>query len=157
MRAPAAAIANAHLVNVPNPEEALFLRDPNAIDRPVLGQPYGLRSEYRQALASAAASAADRLKNKMVAFVGMWAPRKGARVWGEIARRVCQNMPDARFSFIGTMVDRSAVLQDIDPDFAPQLEVVSEFSPDQLPSLLSKSTVGAFPSYVEGFGLAVIE
>src|SRR5205823_349583 len=50
MKASDAAIANADLVNVPNTEEALFLRDPNEIDRPVLVQPYGLRSEYRQAL-----------------------------------------------------------------------------------------------------------
>jgi glycosyltransferase involved in cell wall biosynthesis len=34
---------------------------------------------------------------------------------------------------------------------------VPEYRPDELPTLLANCTVGAFPSYVEGFGLAVIE
>ena len=37
------------------------------------------------------------------------------------------------------------------------LEFVSDYQPDDLPGLLSDCTVGAFPSYVEGFGLAVVE
>lgn len=157
MRVSDAAIAQADLVNVPNTEEAVFLTNQGGIDRPVLVQPYGLRSEHRKALATASTSVADRLKNKIIGFIGMWAPRKGSRVWGEIVRRVCANMPDARFSFFGTMVDRSAVLEDVGAEFASQIEVISEFSPDELPPLLSKCAVGAFPSYVEGFGLAVLE
>lgn len=157
MRVSDAAIARADLVNVPNSEEAVFLKDQSRIDRPVLVLPYGLRSEYRKALASAATPAADRLKKKTISFIGMWAPRKGSRVWGEIVRRVCAIVPDARFSFFGTMVDKSVVLQDLGAELAPQIEVLSEFSPDELPALLSKCAVAAFPSYVEGFGLAVLE
>jgi glycosyltransferase involved in cell wall biosynthesis len=37
------------------------------------------------------------------------------------------------------------------------IEIVPQFEPDQLPQLLADSTVGAFPSYVEGFGMAVVE
>ena len=37
------------------------------------------------------------------------------------------------------------------------LEFVSDFRPEDLPTLLADCTVGAFPSYVEGFGLAVLE
>ena len=55
------------------------------------------------------------------------------------------------------MVEDRLVLDDLNlgvPDF---LELVPQFAPDDLPRLLADCTVGAFPSYVEGFGLAVIE
>lgn len=157
MRVSDAAIAHADLVNVPNSEEAAFLKGHSGIDRPVLVQPYGLHSEHRRALLSQAAPAADRLHMKTISFVGMWAPRKGSRVWGEIIRRLHEKIPDARFSFLGTMVNTNDVLRDVGAEFADQIDVVSEFSPDQLPQLLSNGAVGAFPSYVEGFGLAVLE
>jgi len=54
-------------------------------------------------------------------------------------------------------VEDRLVLQDLNlgvPDF---LELVPHFDPDELPRLLAGCTVGAFPSYIEGFGLAVIE
>jgi len=157
MRVSDAALVHADLINVPNTEEAEFLTGQIATNRPVLVQPYGLHSKHRQALAAAAASVTDRLSQKTVCFIGMWSPRKGSRVWGEIIRRVWQQVPDARFSFLGTMVQREVVLQDVGAELGGQIEVVSEFSPDQLPALLAKCTVGAFPSYVEGFGLAVLE
>src|SRR5205823_4344065 len=37
------------------------------------------------------------------------------------------------------------------------IELVSDYQPDDLPGLLAECTVGAFPSYAEGFGLAVLE
>jgi glycosyltransferase involved in cell wall biosynthesis len=120
-------------------------------------QPYGLHSDNRRALISAARPVADRLKNRTISFIGMWAPRKGSRIWGEIVRRVSERIPDVRFSFLGTMTEPSAVRHDIGADFGGRIEVISEFSPDELPTLLSKCAVGAFPSYVEGFGLAVLE
>ena len=60
-------------------------------------------------------------------------------------------------SFLGTMVERGAVLQDVGAEFAARIHVVPEFSPNELAGLLSKCAVGAFPSYIEGFGLAVLE
>jgi glycosyltransferase involved in cell wall biosynthesis len=152
-----AAIERADLINVPNNEEAAFLRDQSGIKRPVMVQPYGLHSDNRRALISAARPVADRLKNRTISFIGMWAPRKGSRIWGEIVRRVSERIPDVRFSFLGTMTEPSAVRHDIGADFGGRIEVISEFSPDELPTLLSKCAVGAFPSYVEGFGLAVLE
>ena len=87
----------------------------------------------------------------------MWSARKGAKEWGQIIQRVRARVPEARFLFLGTMVEDHLVLEDLNlgvPDF---LELVPHFEPDELPRLLADCTVGAFPSYVEGFGLAVIE
>jgi glycosyltransferase involved in cell wall biosynthesis len=55
------------------------------------------------------------------------------------------------------MTDTKTVQEDL-PELAPQnLEIISEFRREDLPALLADCTVGAFPSYVEGFGLAVLE
>lgn len=152
-----AALRHADLVNVANIEEADFLRRNCRIDRPVIVEAYGLTSENRQALFSAAASPADKLKQKKVSFVGMWGPRKGAGVWGEIIRRVRERVPESQFCFLGTMVEPGAVLKDLGEVSSVGVTSVPEYRPEQLPSLLADCAIGAFPSYVEGFGLAVIE
>jgi glycosyltransferase involved in cell wall biosynthesis len=157
MRISDAAMRDADLINVANQEEAEFLKDFFNGSSPIIVEPYGLTSPNHQALISRAASASERLQQKRIAFLGMWGPRKGSRIWGEIVRRIRERMPDAQFSFLGTMVPGEAVLRDVGPESAAAVDTVAEFSPDQLPDLLSNCTVGAFPSYVEAFGLAVLE
>ena len=151
------ALRHADLINVANVEEADFLRHNCGIDRPVVVEPYGLTTGNFHALGSAAGSPADRLKQKRVSFVGMWGPRKGSRVWSEIIRRVREHVPAAAFSFLGTMVEPEKVLQDLGENSSGNVTSVPEYRPGDLPTLLADCTVGAFPSYVEGFGLAVIE
>ena len=152
-----AAVGQADLVNVPNREEADYLRKEAGPDQTIVVQPYGLTSENRRALAEAAGSPRLRLAQKRIGFVGMWAPRKGSRIWREIVRRVRKEIPDTQFSFIGTMVDPKMVLADLGFDSVDGIESVPEVSPADLPRLLSKWSAGAFPSYVEGFGLALLE
>src|SRR5207237_5357929 len=62
-----------------------------------------------------------------------------------------------RFLFLGTMIANEKVWNDLELEPADFIEVVPQFDPDDLPRLLSDGTVGAFPSYVEGFGMAVVE
>jgi glycosyltransferase involved in cell wall biosynthesis len=49
------------------------------------------------------------------------------------------------------------VFRDLGLQSGDFIQLVQEYHPDELPKLLSDSTVGAFPSYAEGFGLAVLE
>ena len=152
-----AGLAHADLINVPNTEEADFLRSESQVDRPVLVQPYGLTDEHAAALRNATGRTADKLRNHRISFVGMWAPRKGARIWGDIIKRVRRKLPNTQFRFLGTMVPPEAVYKDLGVDSTAGIETVPEFAPDELPKLLADCSVGAFPSFVEGFGLAVIE
>jgi glycosyltransferase involved in cell wall biosynthesis len=55
------------------------------------------------------------------------------------------------------MVDSKAILPDLQLKSLEGIEFISDFQPDDLPGLMADSTVGAFPSYAEGFGLAVLE
>jgi glycosyltransferase involved in cell wall biosynthesis len=148
------AVRTADLINVPNEEEAACIRKEFGPQRRVTVIPYGLTN--KDALAAARRAAEVRLEQKRVCFIGMWGARKGAFDWRRIIEGVRAEVPDAQFRFLGTMLAPEAVRVDLGPA-AEEVELVSDYQPDELPALLADCTVGAFPSYVEGFGLAVIE
>lgn len=151
------AVGHADLINVPNANEADCLREETATARPIIVQPYGLPAERRRAFLSAAASPAARLARKKISFVGMWGARKGAHDWPGIIRRVRKEIPEARFCFLGTMVDAPTILRDLGLESADGIELISDYPPADLPRLLADCTAGVFPSYAEGFSLAVLE
>jgi glycosyltransferase involved in cell wall biosynthesis len=55
------------------------------------------------------------------------------------------------------MIDSNAIRADLGIDVLEGIEFISDYQPNDLPGLLAQCTVGGFPSYVEGFGLAVLE
>ena len=154
LRASDAAVRHADLINVPNEEEAACIRKEFGADRRVVVVAYGLANATE--LAAAQRPAEFRLEQKRICFIGMWGPRKGAYDWRAIIERVRAEVPEARFRFIGTMVASDVVRGDLGPA-VDDVELVSDYQPDELPEVLTDCTVGAFPSYVEGFGLAVLE
>jgi glycosyltransferase involved in cell wall biosynthesis len=151
------AVRHADLINLPNEEEAVCLRQESRTDLPILVQPYGLTVQRRRAFLQAAAAAEIRLAQQRICFIGMWGARKGARDWSGIIRRIRARVPKAQFRFLGTMIDSKAILPDLKLDTLEGVEFISDYQPDDLPRLLADCTVGAFPSYAEGFGLAVLE
>jgi glycosyltransferase involved in cell wall biosynthesis len=158
LRAADKSIRRADLVNLPNKEEASYLRHETGLENErLIVQPYGLSIERRDALWRSAMSATARLEQKKICFIGMWNPRKGSRDWAEIIRAVRKQVPEASFFFLGTMVDSQIVLRDLGEEASDAVQSVADYEPDELPQLLADCTVGAFPSFVEGFGLAVIE
>ena len=141
------------LVNLPNEYELECLGS----KKPAIVQPYGLAEQWRRKLVETAASPETRLVGQKVGFIGMWSTRKGAKDWGEIIRRVRAIVPGAQFKFLGTLTDNERVLRDLNVPACDWIEIVPEYQPDELPKLLSDATVGAFPSYAEGFGLGLLE
>jgi glycosyltransferase involved in cell wall biosynthesis len=139
------------LINVPNEIELESL----GRTKPVMIQPYGLSQKWL--LNEATASSDPRLAQQKISVIGMWSLRKGARDWGEIIRRVRAGVPNARFKFLGTMTDNERVMLDLEVSPCDWIEIVPEYQPDELPNLLANTTVGAFPSYAEGFGLGLLE
>ena len=147
------ALQSCDLVNLPNEYELERLSS----KKPAIVQPYGLTEEWRRTLVEAAASPETRLLRQEVSFIGMWSTRKGARDWGEIIQRVRGIVPGARFKFLGTLTDNERLWRDLNIPPCDWIEIVPEYQPDELPKLLSDSTVSAFPSYAEGFGLGLLE
>ncbi|HLW36137.1 MAG TPA: glycosyltransferase [Chthoniobacterales bacterium] len=144
------ALVTSDLVNLLNEDEKPFVPH----DR-VIVEPNGLTEVERAALHGASQPAARRLAQKEICFVGMWGLRKGSRDWPEIIRHIRSKSPATRFRFLGTMVDQATVLADL--GISDGVRVVETFDRKELPELLGPCAVGLFPSYIEGFGLAVIE
>ena len=149
-------VADCDLFNVPNADEKQLL-ERRCPGTNIIVLPYGLNETERAALASAAQSASARLARKEICFVGMWSIRKGSRDWPEIVRGILNSIPDARFSFLGTMTEEQTVLGDLQLSPTKSIRCLTEYDPKELPQLIGGCAVGLFPSYIEGFGISVIE
>lgn len=145
------------LINFCTEEDATHLAQYPGLSHKIVVLPFGLSSAQHLRLAAAAVPAATRLAKRLVAFIGHWDPRKGSRDWPEIVSGVRAKMPDSRFLFLGTGLSSEKVLAGFSPNLRPRIEVIPEFENSRLPELLADATVGAFPSYREGFGFALLE
>jgi len=97
------------------------------------------------------------LARKEICFLGMWSVRKGSRDWPEIIRAIVNSVPSAWFAFLGTMTDEQTVLRDLQLSSNELIRCLTSYDPKELPQLIAGSVVGLFPSYIEGFGLSVLE
>ncbi len=156
-RASDAAITNADLINVPNQDEADCLRKEVDARLAITVHGYGLPEERRQAFLQSAAAVDVRRNSPKICFIGAWSPRKGSKDWARIVRSVWAQIPETRFLFLGTLTDDANVLADLGLSRSNLVEIVGEYQPDELPQRLSNSTAGAFPTYAEGFGFALLE
>jgi len=143
------------LLNLPNEAERKELEE-TEFRKPAIVLPYGLDEAHRQALSRAAQAPAVRLQQKRICFIGMWSLRKGARDWPEIIRKIRAKIPEVAFAFLGTMFSEQIVRNQLGPN-SGEFECIASYNPTELPKLLANGTVGLFPSYIEGFGLAVLE
>jgi len=151
-------LETADLINVPNRDELRFLADRLGLDGKCCVFPYGLAGARWQEFRYACRMGSDERRFRhTVAFVGAWCPRKGSKDWGAIIRRVRQRAPNARFLFLGTGFGARAVLRDLNQEACDWIRVVPRFTSAELPELLAEATVGAFPSYIEGFPFGVLE
>ena len=146
------ALLTCDLVNLLNEDEKPFVPHNRVIVKPA-----GLNEIERTALRSAIRPAASRLAQKEICFIGVWGLRKGSADWAEIVRQIRAKVPDARFKFLGTMVDPATVLNDLRLPQTHGIQCVTTFDRKELPDLIAACAVGLFPSYIEGFGISVIE
>jgi glycosyltransferase involved in cell wall biosynthesis len=143
------------VINVPNEDERSELAQDSRLKVPIMVEPYGLTDDFREALSSAAAPAPERFANQMICFIGMWSLRKGSRDWPKIIAAIRREYPRTKFLLLGTMVPDEVVLSDVGT--SEGITCQRNFSERELPTLLSRCTIALFPSYIEGFGLAVVE
>lgn len=144
------------LVNLPNEDEKKSLSE-IAPGKPSLVLPYGLNERARTEFAKAVRPVEERLEGKEISFIGMWSLRKGSRDWAAIIREIRRQIPEARFNFLGTMVNEEIVYADLGLSRHDGVRSIATYDRAELPALLGGCALGLFPSYIEGFGLAVIE
>lgn len=150
------ALAHCDWFNLPNEDEKRAL-DERCPGVKIIVQPYGLSDAERAEFLKAAQPALARLARKEICFLGMWSVRKGSRDWPELVRAIWNLVPNARFAFLGTMTDEETVLHDLGISSRESIRCVRSYDPKELPQLVAGCAVGLFPSYIEGFGISVIE
>jgi glycosyltransferase involved in cell wall biosynthesis len=151
-----AAFAAADLVVVAQPEEAAWVARELPETRCVV-LPFGLSHATLGALAAPAHARPRARRERRIAFIGTWDARKGRHDWPQIARRIREQDASVGFLLLGTYAGADVVLADFDPRDRNAITVHAAFRAMELPALLAQARVGAFPSDVEGFGLAVLE
>ena len=148
-------VLQADLVNVPNGDDRHCLEDLGMAPEKIVVIPYGIWPG-----AWPRAAAASTSEPPTVVFVGTFDYRKGCLDLVEIAKVLFSQIPDSRLRLLGTAgVFRTAdkVREFFPRELWGRLEIVPQYEPEKLPSLLRGAAVGIFPSYLEGFGLAVVE
>jgi glycosyltransferase involved in cell wall biosynthesis len=153
-RASARSFRAADVIHVPNEDERL------ALSRRGLGHkveviPNALSQSVLRDLAGVAQGPRPDPPN--VIFIASWTHRKGTADWPAIVRAAWEDEPALRFHFAGTGAGEARVRQDLGVGDDPRIAVTPSFEASRLAELLAGSTVGALPSYIEGFGLGVLE
>lgn len=150
-------LRQADLINVSNRRDAELLRDLGYPDRKIIVQPYAISAE-----STAAFQAIDleARRNPSVVFLGSFDPRKGGPDLPVIFAKIAAKIPSVTFHLLGTggmFQSAGQVLSVFPRRLRPRLRVVPRFTSSQLPALLGSLSLGVFPSYLEGFGFAVLE
>lgn len=150
-------IENADLINVSNDDDkAELMRRGSPTDK-IIVVPYGI-SRSRRLLFDRIPS--DLPKQPVVAFVGTFDYRKGAREFPGIVRAVADTVPNVRFRFLGSkgLFRTEADIRSCFPNSVQEnLEIILAYAPEELPHHLSACSLGIFPSYMEGFPFGVLE
>ncbi|MVN22240.1 glycosyltransferase family 4 protein [Mucilaginibacter arboris] len=95
--------------------------------------------------------------NAIISFLGSWSFVKGIKDWRSISNFLIKNSELKEIHILGCVVSEDMVKSDFDDSVFNLLKITSTFKPNQLSYLLEKTKVGVFPSYMEGFGFAVLE
>jgi glycosyltransferase involved in cell wall biosynthesis len=90
-------------------------------------------------------------------FIGTFDTRKGASEFPKIVANICSAVPGATFRLLGTGRKVDQILSNFSKPLRNRIDVIPHFPSDDLPRLLADCAVGIFPSYMEGFGLGVLE
>lgn len=147
-------LAEADLVNVPNSRDKEEIVKRGIPESKIAVIPFGIDRLHRPLFDEISSEPPEQ---PTVAFVGTFDNRKGATDLPYIVRDLARSVTGVRFRFLGTGSSESAVLSHFDKNLRDRIEVVPKYEPGDLPELLVGCSVGVFPSYIEGFGLGVLE
>lgn len=139
-----------------NSDELAYVRDELGYGSKCVLVPNAISVEHREALA-ASCHIERRLSSRTVAFVGVWSIRKGLQEIPSIIRIVRASRPDVRFKLLGTQYPADEILPKMALQDRDAVDVAQSFQSADLPLLLSDVRAGLFPSYVEGFGIGLLE
>ena len=145
------------VIRVLNDDEREHLAGLDRLRARVVQLPEGLPDAHIDALGQTARDPHSRLAKRQVVVLGAWSLRKGAADWPAIVARTRDLVPGAEFLFLGTSVAGEVVLEELGANPADGIRVQPHYRSEDLPGLLASASVGALPTYVEGYGLGILE
>ena len=95
-----------------------------------------------------------------IGFVGSFDPRKGELEFPKIIEYIVQHHSQIEFHFFGTdglYQGKNAILNHFPSHLHSQIFIRPKFEAEDLPQLLEPLQFGIFPSYLENFGIGVLE
>ena len=152
-----ATVAGADFINVSNHDDKAELVQRGISPDKIVVIPYGI-SRTRRILFDQVSS--EPPKQPVVAFVGTFDYRKGAREFPKIVASVAEAVPGVRFKLLGTkglFLTEAAVRSHFPKRLQQALEVIPAYQPEELPQHLASCSIGIFPSYMEGMPFGVLE
>lgn len=146
-------IYHADVVHALNSYEYKYLLNKGVPKKKLVLLPNGLENNY----INTANKRIDNHKLNNISFLASWTLRKGITELNEILDKIKLRIGVDQFHLLGGDQPKEVVLKRFKEANYSNLKITPKFSQNELISLLSTSKVGIFPSYVEGFGLAVVE
>ena len=150
-------VREADLVNVPNEDDRRRLNELGVPAEKIVVLPYGIwPADWRRDETPSAPAPAT----PTVVFLGTFDFRKGCLDLVKMVELIGAQIPECRFRLLGTAgIYRTdeKVRAFFPPRRWDRLEIIPSFEPEELPGLLRGASLGLFPSYLEGFGMAVVE
>jgi|LakMenEpi03Aug12_release.lakeMendotaPanAssembly.Ray.scaffolds.fasta_scaffold02921_8 glycosyltransferase involved in cell wall biosynthesis len=151
------ALPLADAISVQNSADRACLMDHGIAAVRIVVEPCGLSEPEFAALSPHAAPDPHR---PLLSFVGSFDHRKGCPDLAWLAPRLGRRFPALGFRLIGTnglFQGEAAVRRWFPAWLQPRLQVIPSFASATLSQHLAGVRLGVFPSYLEGFGIAVIE
>lgn len=120
--------------------------------------PGALREDDLDQLARVAERRSSEMASGKVVFLGSWGARKGSHDWKNILQGIWARLPRVQFGFYGTAMPDDIVWRDLGLKNGDiRIELRRHYQRSELPGILENGLIGAFPSYIEGFGISVLE
>ncbi len=148
---------NADLINVSNYKDVDYLRS-QAIAGEIVDIPYGL-TKIRMAELNRIAQR-EKTFSPNIVFVGTYDYRKGGLDIPQIFKYVKEAIPSAKLYLLGAkgLFTKSEDIYSFFPNHLHRdIDIVMTYKSESLSDYLTDMTIGIFPSYLEGFGFAVLE
>ncbi len=92
-----------------------------------------------------------------IAMLGAHRAAKGIDYGAEALATALQADPQLQVSFFGTGVPKETTMARFPTDLQPRVRVLESYRRDDLPQLLAGHSLALFPSFSEGFSLALVE
>lgn len=144
----------ADLINVNNSESKAELMERGIPAHKIAVVPLGLSQDQRSHLQSLPLQPPAE---PTIACIGTFEPRKGSNDIPRIAQTIWHHIPAMRLKLLGTHRSANLVLKRFPPRWRDRVQVIPHYPAAELPSLLQSCSVGMAPTYLEGFGLGILE